>query len=428
MRPRLLFLSANLPYPPHSGPTNRTLHVLRELRPSFDITLLAFARRHHHPGRRERAEAAEMLGREIAVISPPQPIAAEWSQLRKVWDHLRSLVRRRPYTEYEYASADFERQLRSTIDRAAPDLVHLDSIDLFRWLRCLPPIPVVCTHHSVESQLLRRRASYVDPMAAWYLRFQAGLIERLERELCPSFALNIMMSDGEAAILRALAPGAGTLVVPNGVDAQRLHPDRRIERDRSRIVFLGPPYVLANRDAVEFFLASMWPAVRAQLPGVSLRVLGSCPAQLQARFEAHHGVTCAGYVEDLNAELNQAGCAIVPLRIGGGTRLKIVDAWATATPVVSTTLGCEGLRAHHSTNILIGDTPDAFAGAVVEVLGDGDLAQRLGTEGRRTVEEFYDWRRLGEQLRAAYQGILHRTHPAGDAAARLPRLEGESVT
>ena len=195
----------------------------------------------------------------------------------------------------------FAARVRSAVASAPPDLVHLDSLDLFHWA-ALPPVPLTCTHHSIESELLRRRAERAGPLAAWYLRRQASLIANVERDLCPTFALNLMMSDREADDLRGLAPTARTLVVPNGVDTAQLRPTGT-RRDRSRLVFVGPAYVFANQDAIEYFLSTMWPAIRARVPDATVRPVGSRPSGSVSDWSAM-AVWCApGMSRTRSAEL-----------------------------------------------------------------------------------------------------------------------------
>jgi len=405
MRHRILVLSANLPYPPHSGPTNRTLHIIRELRRSFDVYLVAFARRGHHAGPEERRFAFEALASELDGIEPPAPIQSEWSRISKLMTHAFSVTSRRPYTYYEYKSDVFATSLQHALRVAQPALVHIDSLDLYRWAAKLPAVPVTCTHHSVESELLRRRAELLRVPARQYVRCQASLIERVERTLTPLFSLNLMVSSRDAEYLQRLAPQAKTLVVPNGVDVERLQPRQDVKPISARIVFLGPLYVFANREAVDHFLANAWPAIRARVPDASFRVIGECPSDIRDRLGSVPGVQCAGYVEDLAPELAAAQCAVVPLRLGGGTRLKIVDAWAAGLPVVSTTIGAEGLEAINGRNILIADDTEGFVAAVVSVLQRGELRQNLSGEGRRTAAR-YDWAVIGRTLRDVYADLI----------------------
>jgi glycosyltransferase involved in cell wall biosynthesis len=406
-RPRLLFLAQTLAYPPHSGVANRTFNVMMQLQRAFDVHLLAFSRRNHQPDAPSRLTAQAALAERLSRVATAVPVPAEASRPARVWCHLRSVVTARPYTYYEYASPEFGRALARMVEEVRPDLIHLDSLDLYRWLDALPGVPVAVTHHSVESDLLRLRARRIRPRAlAPYLAFQAVLLERIERQLCPGVCLNVMMSETDAARLERLAPGSPTVTVPNGVDVAYFRPDGLLPVVPGRVVFLGPTYMYPNRDAVDFFLEEIWRAVRAAVPGAELHLVGKNPPADRARYLAHDGVICHGYVPDIRPLLGQAACSVVPLRIGGGTRLKILDSWAMGAAIVSTTVGCEGLEAHDGRNMLIRDRPGEFAEAVVAVLRHDALRCRLSAAGRETVERSYGWDPIGDRLIRAYRGLL----------------------
>lgn len=407
-RPRILFLTQCLPYPPHSGVANRTFNVLRQLSSAYDVDLLAFSRANHQPDAAARAAAREALSRVTAFAAEPTPIPNEQSSLRRLWDHLRSLMRGRPYTYYEYDSDTFGLRLRTMLATQRYDLVHMDSLDLHRWLADLPPVPVACTHHNLESELLRRYALGLTPaIVRGYVLLQARRLKRLEQDLCPRLDLNVMVSDVDGRALRALAPGAVTSVVPNGTDTDYFQP-RTTEPAAGRVAFVGPTYSFPNRDAVEFLLDEIWSGVRRRTPHASLHLIGRNAPADAARYGAVRGVTPLGHVPDIREPLAQASCCVVPIRIGGGTRLKILDAWAMGKAIVSTPIGCEGLEAVDGENILVRDTPDSFAAAVSEVLRNDALRARLEQNARRTALEIYAWDRVGQRLRDAYDGLLGR--------------------
>jgi glycosyltransferase involved in cell wall biosynthesis len=200
--------------------------------------------------------------------------------------------------------------------------------------------------------------------------------------------------------------------VPNGVDIDYFTPQGG-NRQPGQILFLGPTYMYPNRDAVQWFLETMWEGVRQGVPNAELHLVGKNPTADRERFCGWRGVRCHGYVPDVRPHLAAATCSIVPIRVGGGTRLKILDSWAAGTAVVSTTVGCEGLEARDSHNILIRDDPRGFAEAVVQVLTDADLRRHLEGAGRATAEGRYSWRAIGDGLIAAYQELL-----TGEAANR----------
>ena len=405
-RPRLLFLAQSLPYPPHSGVAARTFNVLKQLHEAFDLDLVAFYRLNHQADAKARDAAREGLRGVTDFVAEPTPIANEHSVPRRVWDHLRSLCSGRIYTYYEYESRNFAERLRAVLRARSPDLVHLDSLDLHRWLAELPPVPVVCTHHDIDADLLRLRAGRLrEPFMRNYLKLQATRSERLARQLCPTFAQNVMMSELDAGRLRALAPGAPTFVVPNGTDTEYFHPNGR-RPVAGRVVFVGPTYSFPNRDAVEFLLADIWPRTRAAHRAASLHLVGRNTAADASRYAAEAGVTPLGYVTDVRHALGEASCCVVPIRVGGGTRLKILDAWAMGKAVVSTSIGCEGLDAVDGENILIRDTPNAIAQGIAEVLGDPQLRTRLEQNARQTALETYSWQVVGTRMRAAYSEML----------------------
>jgi glycosyltransferase involved in cell wall biosynthesis len=405
-RPSLLFLSQTLPYPPDSGVTKRSLHILEELTKGFDVTLVAFSRKQHQPDEAKRREAEVALGDRSIDVEEAALIGSEWSKARLIWDHLRSVGTRRPCIYYTYASDVFTKQLRASLARRAPDIIHVDSLDLYRWLPGLPPAPIACTHHNIESSLLALRAKHTKPaLLGAYVRWQAHLLEELERRVSPSFVTNIMMSDLDAQRLTTLAPSASTVVVPNGVDTEFFAPVPDTTPVPGRIVFLGPSYILANRDGVEFFLEEMWARIRAARPDATLHLIGSSPPQHRERFEKTPGVTCLGQVPDIRPHLAQAACSIVPLRVGGGTRLKVLDAWAMGRAVVSTTVGCEGLHTVDAENIIVRDDPTSFADAVINLLDDPELRLHIEENARNTAEKRYSWAVIGADLRRLYRQI-----------------------
>jgi len=407
MRSRILFLSQSLPFPPHSGVTNRTLHILQELQRTFDVTLVAFSRRNHQPDDASRARAVEELRQRVSDILEPVRIDSEWSTSAKLRVHASSVLTGKPYIFFDYGSPDFGHRIDLALSNNPPHLVHVDSMDLYRWLPRLSAIPIACTHHSVESDLLRLRADRIHGRtASRYIRHQAHLVENVERALCRQLDLNVMTSDADADRLVSLAPGARTSVIPNGANVDYFKPTNPQSVVPGRVAFLGPTYMFPNRDAVHFFLDAIWPLVRNQRSDATLHLIGKNAADEKNLFEQQSGVSCQGYVPDVRPHFAEAACSVVPLRVGGGTRLKILDAWSMGKAIVSTSIGCEGLQNVDGENILIRDDPAEFAEAVLAVLRDEELRNRLGRNGRRTAEEIYAWPVVGRKLNALYQDLL----------------------
>jgi len=317
--------------------------------------------------------------------------------------HARSLLTGKPYTTFEYGDSRFAEMLVQAILSNPPALIHMDSLDLHRWLSYFNSVPVACTHHSVESDLLKQRGErFRSRVLGAYVMHQARLIEEVERVATPHLALNVMMSDNDAERLKVLAPGARTYVAPNGVDTAYFAPSSGVSAVAGRVVFLGPTYMFPNQDGIEHFLQHSWEQVLAQVPYASLRLIGKNPPAHRERYQRYRNVSCLGYVTDIRPHMSEAACSIVPLRVGGGTRLKVLDAWAMGKAVVSTAVGCEGLSTVDGENILVRDDPKDFAEAVLEVLTNADLRQRLESNARTTAVQQYGWDRIGAGLRAVY--------------------------
>ncbi|MEX2048890.1 MAG: glycosyltransferase [Gemmatimonadota bacterium] len=390
-----------MPFPPDEGALIRSYHTVRLLSREYEVSGIYFWRRAARESAVGRARSLEELRRFGSADAFPIP--QEHSRIRLVWDHARSAFTGTPYTRWMHESRAARRWLEEILSMGSFDVVHVDSIDLLAYLASLPSIPLVLAHHNVESALLRRRAEHAKGPARAYLRFQAALVEAAEREWCSRAELNIAVSDQDAEQFLSLAPRAQMLVIPNGVDTQGFRP--LDSTSDGGVVFVGGHSWLPNADGMEFFVAEVLPLILRERPETRVRWIGKAP-EGAARHFARQGVEVLGYVDDIRPVMGEAQCVIVPLRIGGGTRLKILDAWAMGKAVVSTSIGSEGLKTCDGENILIADSPDLFAAAVLRVLGDPSLRKRLETAARETAERNYDWERLGDRMLERYRSIV----------------------
>ena len=401
-RPRLLFLGHSFPYPPDGGVFIRTYNVRRLLSRSFHVTTLCFDRKGaSSPLAARRADMQEMerFG-PIEVIELPESV---WSH-RKVTDHVRSLLGRRVFTYYKHDSPEFESALRRLLRESEFDIVHMDSLDLSRFLPMLAHLPVVCTHHNVESELLSDRTKTESGARKEYVRIQARLQRKEEERWCPRVALNVTVSDRDRDSLKEIAPEARIETVPNGVDTELLAPDWSAET--RGIVFVGGLGWFPNRDALEYYCDEILPAIRTRVGDVETTWVGRAGEEEIRRIGQEHGVRLTGYVPAIEPFLRDAACYVIPMRVGGGTRLKLLDAWAMGKAVVSTTQGAEGTEAVHGENIWIADDPESFAEGVQRVLRDANLRGALGRKGRETVERVYSWDVIGKKQSRDYLSLL----------------------
>ncbi len=400
-RPHLLFLSHRLPYPPHNGAAIRSFNILRLLARHYQVTALCF-------DRSDRATAHHSLEERIAALSHigafrAFPIEQERDRLRMVWDHARSLAGGRAYTYYVHESNRFTAALRETLERVSFELVHVDSLDLVHHLDALPERRTILTHHNAEALLLKRRAdaerSY---LRRAYLRLQAAKLAAEEQRWVSRVALNLVVSPQDQAVLEAEA-GRGTFaVVPNGVDTDFFLPQSSV---RHGIVFVGGTSYFPNLDALQWFESAVLPEIRRLGCSEPVTFVGRATKAEIARYSGRNGLELSGYVDDVRPSLDTAACFIAPLRVGGGTRLKLLDAWAMGKAVVSTTIGAEGLSAREGENILLRDTATTFAKAVVDIVQSPVLRMHLERGARQTAESTYSWNVIERDMIDRYEAV-----------------------
>lgn len=401
-RPRLLFLSHCLPFPVDEGVKIRTFHILKLLSREYEVTALCFYRSAGH----RTLESVTNAVRALSEFGDVQafPIPQEHSRARLLWDHARSVATQRAYTHFAYASKAYQSALNRALAEHPPSIVHVDSLDLTYYLDRLPTtIPVALGHHNVESALLERRSLAAHGLRRWYLKIQSRLTETTERFWLPKVALNLAVSDADLSALRAIAPDCQLGVVSNGVDTGRVEalPDAD-----DGIVFVGGATWFPNRDALHYFTAEILPHVRAMRPRTRVTWVGQCTQRDKDEMKQRYDVDLTGYVDEIESYVSKAGCYIVPLRVGGGTRLKILYAWSMARAVVSTSIGCEGLLAVDGENIIVRNDALGFARAIVDVLDNATIRKNIRMGARRTAEEHYDWEVIGRPMLEKYREML----------------------
>jgi glycosyltransferase involved in cell wall biosynthesis len=225
------------------------------------------------------------------------------------------------------------------------------------------------------------------------------------RRILPRFAACTVVSDLERANLRAVAPGYDSIhVIPNVVDVAQ-YARAHGPACPNTLVFAGALTYHANYDGARHFLADVYPTILGAVPDLRLRITGATTGVNLTSLPRHPGVECTGYVEDIRPIVSRSWVSVVPLRQGGGTRIKVLESMALGTPVVSTSKGVEGLEVTDGENVLLADPPAEFARRVVDLLRSPQLHARLGTAGRRLVEEKYDVRVMGQQLHALVESI-----------------------
>jgi glycosyltransferase involved in cell wall biosynthesis len=409
-RLRILVLSPYVPSRSSGGPVR--LHGLVMGLPEWcDVTVLAF-----ESGIQERDLATRAVRERCREIVTIRNDLFALPQAAKRALQLRSVLSTRSFDRITHERAPFQAALESVLERSPFDIVQIEHSYMAHY--AIPPGPaIVLDAHNVEYEVRARSAAVT--AAGPRKLYDAVNWRKLRREEERSWrtaAACAVTSARDEATIRKAAPAALTAVVPNAVDTSHFSPGPA-QADPLSILFFGTMAYYPNVDAVLFFLREVMPLLRKSHPSVRLRIVGSLPPRAVTGL-AGPDVTITGYVEDVRPYLERANVVVAPLRIGGGTRLKILEAMAMARPVVSTSLGAEGLAATHGQEILIADSPEQFAAQVGRVLDDVDLTARLGLAARRLVEERYDWKASARRLETLYWDALDARRPKNATKTR----------
>lgn len=405
---KILFLSQIVPYPPHGGVLQRGFNIIRELGRKAEVHLLAFVHPDVLPRPETLAESRRVLGRSCARVEyfelwPKRSKAHTGAALAL------GLLSNDPFSVIAHRSAAYQESVRHALGSQSFDIVHADTIALtpFVDLRPSRPVPAVLTHHNIESLLMYRRAEVETRMPArWFLRREAVKLRDYEATVSPRYDMNVFMSALDRDRLTDRVAGIRAAVVPNGVDVEYFAPGQSGGSETS-LIYTGGMNMFANRDAVMSFLNDVWPTVKAAVPGVRFYAVGQDPPrELTALASRDPAIIVTGYVDDIRPLVRNAAVYVVPLRVGGGTRLKVLDAMASGKAIVSTSIGCEGIDVVPGRHLLVADTPEAFAQTTVELLRDEVRRLTLGRAARALVEERYSWEVIGGQLLNAYRQAI----------------------
>jgi len=406
---RILFLSGWFPYPPDNGARMRLFHLLRQLGRQHEIALLSFVQTdvliRDGPVSQGELDAVNSFCRVLGTVphrhfQPSRPRA-----LLRLFSPL-------PRSVLETYSPEMEALVRKALHQQPFDLIIASEIGpgISTPIYVLKVNTIPCVIEDLELSMIRNKILAEDGWAGrmrhrltWWKqrRYASHLLRQVEGCTVASYE--------ERALLQSIAPRFESFaVVPNGVDLEAYEGDWG-PPEPDALIFPGALTYQANFDAMAFFIGSIFPRIRAQRPGATLHITGRTDGVPLHRLPAGDGVVFTGYLKDVRPAVAQACVCVVPLLTGGGTRLKILEAMALGTPVVSTSRGAEGLEVTPGEEILVADEPAKFAEAVLHLLGDEALRTRLATNGRRLVRGRYGWDQIGRGFDQFLHQVVSRT-------------------
>jgi glycosyltransferase involved in cell wall biosynthesis len=405
-RLRLLYVSQMPPSPPRFGAQVRMHGLMTALAHRHDLTAVTL----FDPVADDTSivrSAMEAYCEHVVLV----PIRRATDIKSKRLLQLRSLASRHSFERLVFSVPALQCALDETLTSRRFDIVNVEFPFLAHYrLRGAPPgepLPaLVLDEHNIEHDVLRQVARsdtaldrrFYNLMNAWKLRREE---ERAWRSVD---GVTVCSSTDEAVVLNAI-PVSRTAVIPNAVDTSSFVPDTNHRRDGRVILFFGAMHYYPNTDAVLFFLDEIWPRLRSSHPDARLRLVGPRPPpEVLSRQSSCVEVT--GFVEDVRPHIAEAAVIIAPIRIGGGTRLKILEAMAMGKAVVSTHVGAEGLAVTPGEHLLLADDPSGFAAAVSRILDDRALADRLGHEARVLIEQQHSWESAAIRLDTFFRELL----------------------
>ena len=394
---KILFLSPTVPFPLTDGGRIRVFNLLKQIAEKSDVTLLALETQ---PTDAEGVTELQQLGIQVHLV-PNAPTLPRVS-----FGTLANAFRKRqPITVARYDLPVYRQKIRELVATENFDLVHYEMFHTAQF-HTEVDLPSVLSQQNVDSAIWRRLCGETaNPFYKFAYWTQQLAFQRYERVLSPKFDAVTCTSNIDAAVFQRHCAENTIEIIPNGVDVTHYQPDFTSEAP-AHLIYIGSMDWYPNEDAVGFFADEVLPGIQDKVPDVQFSIVGGNPSARVQKLAEREGVVVTGRVPEIKPYFAEATVFVVPLRIGSGTRLKILEALAMGKAIVSTSVGAEGLDLKDSEEIFIADEPTPFADAVTRLLTDASLRRRVGENGRARVEQDYDWRSIGEKLHTLYESLI----------------------
>jgi len=408
---RILWVKANKLLPVHSGGDIRSYNIAHGLAAQHDLTFLSYYDR-------TRDEEYE---KELKRHFPDSVCFCTGKRTssvpKRVLDYMVRFPSEAPYAVSRFASPRVREKLRGWFQQGSFDVVVCDFLDAAVNFPRNITIPTVLFQHNVESEIWRRLALVQSHPAKKFLyQVEFAKMFGYERKMVRRFQHVIAVSEHDRSLMSRWVDPARITVVPTGVDLKQFKGKSPAREMENLVIFVGAMDWGPNVDAVEYFCQEIWPAVKAKIPDARFRIVGRNPDRRVEKL-AGESIEITGSVPSVVDHLYAAAVVVVPLRIGGGTRLKIYEAMAAGKAVVSTSVGAEGLDVHHGSDIVLADDPTTFAENVVGLLRDEQLRRRY-EQSAAALAAKYDWAAISEK----FLSVL------GSLAGGVPMMRGQYVS
>jgi polysaccharide biosynthesis protein PslH len=395
---KILWVKANKLLPVHSGGDIRSFNIARQLSRNHALTFISY-----YDGDPDR-DYEQKLAQEFPGAICFSTGKHQASSLARAVDYSAHTFSALPYAVSRFKCPAVAEKLRSVFDKSQFDIIVADFLDAVVNFPSQLTTPSVLFQHNVESEIWRRHAATESsPLKRRMYAVEYRKMLRYESNAVRRFHHVIAVSEPDRSLMESWVEGSRITVVPTGVDLEQYRPDFSRQPQDPVVMFVGAMDWEPNVDAMEYFCRDIWPSITAQMPKVQLKIVGRNPGDRVNKL-ASASVEITGRVPSVAEHLRDAAVVIVPLRIGGGTRLKIYEAMAAGKAVVSTSIGAEGLDVHHGKDIILADNPKLFSEAVLMLLRDEGLRRRYEVAAADLARK-YDWTVVAEKFARTLQQV-----------------------
>ena len=394
---KILFISTKGPLPTNDGHCLRTYNLLRQIAKHHEIYLLSFVK---YQEEYDYVEELQQLCKHVEYFS----IKENDSLSHNILSLAVNIFSAKPFVVQKYDTSEMRASIKQLLFQENIDLVHLDMLPLYCYRDLFSKIPIILNQHNIESALLLRRVeAETNPLRKLFFATQQKRLEKFEKEALSGVDHVAVCSEQDMQLAKEYAPDISISVIPNGVDLDFFQPSRKFEEELDSLVFVGGLNWYPNREGMEWFDREILPEINVLHPEIKVHLIGRSEKINWVHKE--HFIEY-GFVDDIRPYLEKSAVFIVPLRVGGGTRLKILDAMAMEKAIVSTTIGAEGLGVADGEELILADSASSFAKGVVTLLEDHKKRHQIAKKSRQFVLSAYKWESIGSKLCQTYDDLI----------------------
>lgn len=398
---KILWLSHLVPYPPKGGVSQRSYNMVKEIGKYHEVTLIAFNQasslKSSLPEVADPVQHSKQMllksVKSIEVLDIPEESIPQGRYLIA----LKALLKGNAYNMEWLKSSEAVRIISKTLRENSFDAVHVDTISLAPYFDLFGDLPIVLNHHNFESQMLRDRAKTEKNEAkAFFYRYEASRLLKSEIEFSRKASLNLTCSDDDAEKMMSVIGSNNFLTIPNGVDLSYFYPNKNEKVVKNSIVIVGGMSWYPNREAVDYFISDIWPVIKTGFPDMTVHIVGRSPTERICSFgENEPNVFVHGFVDDVRKYLWTANFYLCPIKTGGGTKLKILDALATGCCIIADPFSCKGISVTENENVLYASSPLEYLEHIKSVSSEPCLEKMLRDNGPKLIHERYSYSSIG---------------------------------